>query len=271
MSEVVVKVENICFQYDKRGNEVIHDVSFQVQKGEWVSVIGDNGSGKSTIAKLLVGLVQHTRGQIYINQIKMDEHTIWSIRQHIGMVWQNPDNQFIGTTVEDDVAFSLENLNMSYAEMKDRVNHSLQLVGISELSRMDPSLLSGGQKQKVALAGVLALHPQLIILDEAFVMLDPKSRNSIIRILQELKMKEKLTIISITHDMAEAASADRIIQLRTGKVNFDGAPKDYFDNVCDWEVPVADQLRRLLITKGKELPRNFMTEAELVKWFGNSI
>jgi len=227
MPTPIIEVENLTFRYDKRLKaETLSDVSFTIEKGEWVAIVGQNGSGKSTLAQLLVGLLDPQSGHISIAGQVMNDESKWEIRRHIGMVFQNPDNQFIGTTVQDDVAFSLENLNMPYDEMKSRIDQALEMVGLYELRLHDPSRLSGGQKQRVAIAGVLALNPDVLILDEAFVMLDPKSRRELLETLQQLKKEKELTIISITHDMNEAASADRLLMMRTGQIVNSGPPQE---------------------------------------------
>ncbi|MBU9721661.1 MULTISPECIES: energy-coupling factor transporter ATPase [Bacillaceae] len=266
MGTPILQVENLSFQYDKRTAHTLSNVSFTAQQGEWLGIVGNNGSGKSTLAKLLVGLLQPEEGQIHINGMKVNQENIWKVRSKIGLVFQNPDNQFIGTTVEDDVAFGLENLNMPYEDMKARVDEALSLVGMTDFRYYDPSNLSGGQKQRVAIAGILALKPSILILDEAFVMLDPKSRRELLATLKKLKQDENITIISITHDMNEAVDADRIIVLKAGKIVNSGTPSEVFHEEQELEPPFAEQLRRLLQERNAKVPPEFMTEQELVRW-----
>lgn len=267
MPTPIIEVENLTFRYDKRmEKETLSDVSFSINKGEWVAIVGHNGSGKSTLAQMLVGLLVPQSGRIQIAGRELNENTKWLLRQQIGMVFQNPDNQFIGTTVQDDVAFSLENLNMSYREMKERIDRALEIVGLSPLRNHDPSRLSGGQKQRVAIAGVLALEPEVLILDEAFVMLDPRSRRELLQTLQDLQKKHTITIISITHDMNEAASADRILLMKSGKMVSEGTPSEVFTQEVDLEPPFSEQLRRMLVKRNRPVPNGFVTEEEMVRW-----
>ncbi|MCT2534296.1 energy-coupling factor transporter ATPase [Aquibacillus koreensis] len=267
MLQPIIEVNNLTFQYDQRlEDKVLSDVSFSVQKGEWLAIVGSNGSGKSTLAQLLVGLYSSLLGSIHINGIELNETSKWEVRKQIGIVFQNPDNQFIGSTVQDDVAFGLENINMPYEEMQVRVEKALELVGMTDMRLYDPSRLSGGQKQRVAIAGILALKPSVIVMDEAFVMLDPKSRRSLLNTLHQLKEKEQLTIISITHDMDEAATADRMLLLEAGKVKEIASPRHVFQQHTNLEPPFAERLRRKLSSKGASVPSTYMTEKELVQW-----
>ena len=267
MSTPILEVENLTFRYDKRmEKETLSDVSLTVEQGEWLALIGQNGSGKSTLAQLLVGLLEPQKGRICIAGLEMNEFTKWKIRRQIGLVFQNPDNQFVGTTVQDDVAFGLENLNMPYSEMKGRVKQALELVGMSDICLHDPSRLSGGQKQRVAIAGILALKPAILVLDEAFVMLDPQSRRSLLATLKMLKQSEKITIISITHDMNEAAASDRVVMMKAGKVVRMGTPADIFNAEPELEPPFAERLRRTLLRKNRQVPEVYMTEEEMVRW-----
>ncbi|WP_428910180.1 energy-coupling factor transporter ATPase [Niallia sp. Krafla_26] len=267
MEKPIIEVEHLTFRYDKRvKTETLSDVSLCIHKGEWVAIVGQNGSGKSTLARMLVGLLTPESGTIRIDGKVLNEQTKWELRSRIGMVFQNPDNQFIGTSVQDDVAFSLENLNIPYHEMKSRVDYAIDLVGLSAFKAHDPSHLSGGQKQRVAIAGVLALNPDVLLLDEAFVMLDPRSRRELLQTLQELNKNQDITIISITHDMNEAASSDRVMMMKKGKIVNSGTPKEVFSNVQDLEPPFAEKLRRTLISRNINVPEHYMTEEEMVRW-----
>lgn len=267
MSMPCIKVENVTFHYNLQKQEhTITDLSFTAHRGEWLAVVGHNGSGKSTLASLLVGLRTPFSGKICINGMELKEETKWELRSQIGLVFQNPENQFIGTTVKDDVAFALENQNMPYDEMKRRVDRALAMVDMTSYADYDPSRLSGGQKQRVAIAGILALHPTIIVLDEAMVMLDPRSRQDFMSLLDELRKQHQLTIISITHDMNEAAAADRILVLKKGKVMETGKPAQIFQREERGEVPFIEALRRQLKEQGSNIPDKYMTEDEMVRW-----
>jgi len=263
----IIEVKDVSFRYDLRNSaETLSSLNFSVQKGEWVAVIGNNGSGKSTLAGILLGLYKPQFGSVTIAGYELNDDTKWEIRKRMGIVFQNPENQFIGSTVEDDVAFGLENLNMPYEQMKERVYEALHLVDMYDYRHTDPTRLSGGQKQRVAIAGLLALQPEILLLDEAFVMLDPKSRKDLLKTLQKLKSQHQLTIISITHDMNEAASSDRIIVLKSGTISSIGTPKEVFSKELDIEAPFTEKLRRILQMKGRNVPNTYMNEEEMIEW-----
>ena len=214
----IVTLENISFYYDTEPEkQVLHDVSLQVKHGEWLASVGHNGSGKSTMAKIINGLLFAQSGNVTIAGYDMTEENIWDIRRQVGMVFQNPDNQFVGATVQDDVAFGLENNGIAQVEMVERVAQALADVGMTGFETYEPIRLSGGQKQRVAIAGVVALRPQLIILDEATSMLDPEGRESVLATIKRLKEQHDLTVISITHDLEEASLADRMIVMNKGE------------------------------------------------------
>lgn len=264
---VVVEMKNVTYRYDTRiSDDIVSNLSMKIHQGEWVAIIGKNGSGKSTLAKLMAGLISPHAGHIYIHDIELNEETKWKIRGLVGMVFQNPDNQFIGTSVEDDVAFALENSNMSFKEMKKRVEHSLKIVGLEKYKKVDPSHLSGGQKQRVAIAGCLALQPQLLILDEALSMLDPTNRKCLLKTLLTIKKLYNLSIISITHDMNEAALADRMIVMEKGKLITDGIPAHVFMNDHSLEPPFYEKLRRSFKQRKRSIPDVYMTEKEMDEW-----
>lgn len=271
MMKSIVKVDQLTFQYDLRNEiETLTNLSFTVEQGEWLAIIGHNGSGKSTLAQLLVDLLTPQTGKIKISGIEMNESTKWEIRKKVGLVFQNPDHQFIGTTVQDDIAFGLENINMPYSEMKLRIDQALEMVEMTEFRFHDPSRLSGGQKQRVAIAGILALHPDVLILDEAFVMLDPRSRRGLMKTLRHLQATKNLTIISITHDMNEAASANRIIMMEDGAIIREGTPNDIFEHEQSLVPPFAEQLRHSLLCSGKNVPETYMSDNEMVNWLCKS-
>jgi len=226
MDEIVVK--NLSFSYDK-SHPVLSDVSFVVPRGSHISIVGHNGSGKSTLAKLLIGLLERDGGDIFINDLPLNEKTINEIRSMMCLVFQNPDNQFIGSTVEDDIAFGLENRQIPHSEMKRIIATFADEVGMGKYLNKEPSMLSGGQKQRVAIAGALALSPKIIIFDEATSMLDPNGKLEIINIIKKMREQNpELTIISITHDIEEAFLSDEVIVLSQGKIVLSGRPNEVF-------------------------------------------
>ncbi|WP_028400882.1 energy-coupling factor ABC transporter ATP-binding protein [Ectobacillus panaciterrae] len=232
MKQEKLRIDHLSFQYPHARSAALQDVSLSIYEGEWVSIIGQNGSGKSTLAKLLTGLLLPKEGTIFADgKIILSEETVWDIRKQIGMVFQNPDNQFVGTTVKDDVAFGLENMGVPREQMIERMEHSLSLVGMHEFADQEPHSLSGGQKQRVAIASVLALQPSILILDEATSMLDPKGRKEVLETVRSLVRIKGITVVSITHDLEEAAQSDRIIVLNQGKIIREGTPQDVFEHV----------------------------------------
>ncbi len=269
MSEAI-RFSHVYFSYEQNKDVVeaskctINDVSFTINKGEYVALIGHNGSGKSTIAKIIVGILEaFTDGNendgVYIDGIKMTENNYQSLQKKIGMVFQNPDNQFIGSTVQDDIAFSLENVAMPYDQMKVLVEEYSKKVGMYEYLSREPSSLSGGQKQRVAIAGTLVRHPEILVLDEATSMLDPQGRNDIRTLIRNMKKENPdLTIISITHDIEEAYQSDRVIVINKGKVVKEGTPDDVFsDEVLmkkiDLTIPFYKQLKNELEKYGVDI------------------
>ena len=225
-----ITVKNLSFSYNKEEKTIKH-VSFSVEEGLYVSIIGHNGSGKSTLAKLIIGLLAPSGGSITVSGIKLTNKTVRDVRSKIGLVFQNPDNQFIGATVEDDLAFGLENRCIARNDMKEMVIKYAKSVGMEEYLQHEPSHLSGGQKQRVAIAGALALQPEILILDEATSMLDPKGKNDIKALILEMKKNNpSLTILSITHDVEEAYDSDKVIVMSKGEVAFYGKPKEVFSN-----------------------------------------
>ena len=223
-----IEVKDLSFRYVKE-EQTINNVSFNINKGEFICILGHNGSGKSTLAKLLVGLLKAKRGKILINGIELNEDTVDELRKEMGIVFQNPDNQFVGVTVKDDIAFGLENRCVKYDEMKEKVEKYAKLVRMEDFLDRNPEELSGGEKQRVAIAGILAMNPELIIFDESTSMLDPKGVREIIEIIKELKGKK--TVISITHNLDEASFADRVIVMNQGKIVLDDTPKNVFKNI----------------------------------------
>ena len=225
-----VELKNISFSYSK-DDPILKHVSFDIHEGSYISIIGHNGSGKSTLAKLIIGLLAPDEGEIYIDGELINSKNIKKIRQKIGLVFQNPDNQFIGATVEDDIAFGLENRRIPQKEMVKIVKNYAKRVGMDEYLDKEPSRLSGGQKQRVAIAGALSLNPEILILDEATSMLDPKGKKDIRGLIAEMKKNNpNLTIVSITHDVEEAYESDEVIVLTHGEIAFKGTPNEVFSN-----------------------------------------
>ena len=230
-----VRLEHLSYSYknDDNINEedlTINDVNFDIYEGEYVALIGHNGSGKSTLAKLIIGLYVQLKGQIYIFDQEMNDDNVYELRRNLGIIFQNPDNQFIGSTVRDDIAFGLENDCIDTDTMKVLVDEFAEKVGMKEYLDKEPSNLSGGQKQRVAIAGALARKPKILIMDEATAMLDPKGRRDIRNLIKKMKDENPgLTIISITHDIDEAYQADKVIVLNKGKVFLSGTPEEVFE------------------------------------------
>lgn len=226
----LIEFKNVSFRYREDGPWIIKNCSFTVQNNETLAIIGHNGSGKSTIAKLMNGLLFPQEGEIWINGKLLSEETVWDIRKDVGMVFQNPDNQFVGATVQDDVAFGMENRGIDREEMKKRIQAALEAVKMTEYRFTEPHRLSGGQKQRVAIAGILAIYPKVLILDEATVMLDPRGRQEIMNTIEHLKKEKNLCLITITHDLNEIIRTDRVIVLNKGEIWATGTPKEILKN-----------------------------------------
>ncbi|MFS9034161.1 energy-coupling factor ABC transporter ATP-binding protein [Streptococcus mitis] len=264
----IIDVKNLSFRY-KESQEYydVKDITFHVKRGEWLSIVGHNGSGKSTTVRLIDGLLEAESGEIVIDGQRLTEGNVWSIRRQIGMVFQNPDNQFVGATVEDDVAFGLENQGLSRQEMKKRVEEALALVGMLDFKKREPARLSGGQKQRVAIAGVVALRPAILILDEATSMLDPEGRRELIETVKGIRKDYDMTVISITHDLEEVAMSDRVLVMKKGEIESNSSPRELFSrNDLDQiglDDPFANQLKHSLSQNGYDLPENYLTESEL--------
>ena len=264
----IIDVKNLSFRY-KENQEYydVKDITFHVKRGEWLSIVGHNGSGKSTTVRLIDGLLEAESGEIVIDGQRLTEENVWNIRRQIGMVFQNPDNQFVGATVEDDVAFGLENQGLSRQEMKKRVEEALDLVGMLDFKKREPARLSGGQKQRVAIAGVVALRPAILILDEATSMLDPEGRRELIDTVKGIRKDYDMTVISITHDLEEVAMSDRVLVMKKGSIESTSSPRELFSrNDLDQiglDDPFANQLKHSLSQNGYDLPENYLTESEL--------
>ena len=264
----IIDVKNLSFRY-KESQEYydVKGITFHVKRGEWLSIVGHNGSGKSTTVRLIDGLLEAESGEIVIDDRRLTEENVWNIRRQIGMVFQNPDNQFVGATVEDDVAFGLENQGLSRQEMKKRVEEALDLVGMLDFKKREPARLSGGQKQRVAIAGVVALRPAILILDEATSMLDPEGRRELIETVKGIRKDYDMTVISITHDLEEVAMSDRVLVMKKGEIESTSSPRELFSrNDLDQiglDDPFANQLKHSLSQNGYDLPENYLTESEL--------
>ncbi len=228
MSVPLVEFNNVSFRYNEDSPWALRSCSFKIEKDEWVAIIGHNGSGKSTIAKLMNGLLFPNEGEVIINGRQLTQETVWEIRRDIGMVFQNPDNQFVGATVQDDIAFGMENRGMERDVMVKRIDSSLKAVEMTDYLLIEPHRLSGGQKQRIAIAGILAVSPSLLILDEATVMLDPRGRAEIMATVADVRIQEALTLVTITHDLNEVAQADHVIVLNEGEIWKVTEPRELF-------------------------------------------
>ena len=264
----IIEVKDLSFRY-KEDQEYydVNRVTFHVKRGEWLSIVGHNGSGKSTTIRLVDGLLEAESGEIWIDGQLLSSENVWDLRRQIGMVFQNPDNQFVGATVEDDVAFGLENQGLPREEMKKRVAESLELVGMLDFKKREPARLSGGQKQRVAIAGVVALRPAILILDEATSMLDPEGRRELTQTVQEIRKDYQMTVISITHDLEEVAMSDRVLVMKKGQVESTSSPRELFSrddlDQIGLDEPFTNQLRESLRETGYQLPDGYLTEGEL--------
>lgn len=275
--ENIIEVKHLTYRYQADDpRPALNDVSFTVHAGEWLAIVGHNGSGKSTLAKSLDGLLPFTTGEITVGGIQLTPETVWQVREKIGMIFQNPDNQFVGATVEDDVAFGLENRQMPRAEMLPRVKAAIARVGMSEFAQREPSSLSGGQKQRVALAGIVAIAPDVLILDEATSMLDPQGRREMLALVRELRQTQHLTVISITHDIDEAAIADRVLVIDDGQLVDEAAPATIFAQgerlvELGLDLPFTEKLKAALRRRGIEPPADYQSAAEMEEWLWQSL
>ncbi|MCL2637799.1 MAG: energy-coupling factor transporter ATPase [Oscillospiraceae bacterium] len=274
----IIKTENLDFDYeilDDKGqvsecNPALRGVNLTVQKGEFLAVLGHNGSGKSTLAKHLNGILLPTRGKVFVNNIDVsDDSKIYEIRQTVGMVFQNPDNQIVAAIVEEDVAFALENLGVPPLEIRERIDEAMKLVDIYKYHKHAPHRLSGGQKQRVAIAGVIAMRPQCIVLDEPTAMLDPKGRKEVMKTIKMLNGMG-VTVVLITHYMEEAAQARRVVVMDKGEIIMDGTPREIFAEVeklkaVGLDVPQVTELAYELRKAGVDLPADILNEEECVK------
>ena len=267
----MIEIKNLKFKYNQdQTSYTLNDVSFHVKHGEWLSIVGHNGSGKSTTARLIGGLLVADSGQIIVDGQELTEETVWDIRDKIGMVFQNPDNQFVGATVEDDVAFGLENKGLPYKEMVSRVQEALSFVGMMDFKDREPARLSGGQKQRVAISGIIAMRPSILILDEATSMLDPEGRQELIQYIEDIRQQYGMTVLSITHDLDEVAMSNRVLVLKQGKVESISSPRELFSRGSELvdlglDIPFSALLTQKLKNQGLIDCEGYLTEKELVE------
>lgn len=260
----IIDVEKLTFSYDEKV-DAVSEVSFSIKKGEYCTIVGHNGSGKSTVAKLITGLLEKKSGKIVIDNLELTNENLRKIRNKIGIVFQNPDNQFIGSTVRDDIAFGLENHCVDQKDMDAIIEEFSNRVGMHDFLNSEPTRLSGGQKQRVAIAGVLAMHPEIIIFDEATSMLDPQGKAEIKKVIMDLHNEKDLTIVSITHDIDEVSTGDHVIVLDAGKVVLDGTPKEVFKREeklkeTQFDLPYSMKLAKELDKQGIHIENRMTME-----------
>lgn len=268
--EQIIEIKNLTYYYEQEEKPTLKDISLTIEAGEWVAVVGTNGSGKSTLIRLIDGLLEANEGEIWIKGTRLTEETLYTLRRSIGMVFQNPDNQFVGATVENDIAFGMENQAINRQEMQRRVTEVLDYFEMSAFRKKEPAQLSGGQKQRVALAGIMAMAPEIVLLDEATSMLDPKGRSDVLTSLRNMHEKEQMTVLSITHDVDEIMQADRVIVLHDGEKVFTGTPQALFADeeqvhTFGLRYPFSMQLKERLEKDGMMLPAGYLDEEGMVE------
>lgn len=267
----MISAQNVTFSYSPESSVILKNLSLDVKKGDFVALLGHNGSGKSTFAKHFNAILLPQGGKVLVNGMDTsDEKLLWDIRANAAMVFQNPDNQLVATVVEEDVAFAAENLGIPPAEIRERVDNALEIVGMSKYKQHAPHLLSGGQKQRVAIAGVVAMRPEIIIFDEPTAMLDPQGRKEVLKCIKSLNDEHGITIILITHNMDEAVMAKRVVVLDNGKIIMDDIPKKVFSNVNQMralglDVPQVTYLAHLLRGKGIEISKEVLTVDDCIR------
>lgn len=270
----IIKIKNISFTYPESDSPAIDQLSFEIPRGSWTSIIGHNGSGKSTIVRLINGLLVPNENEdsfIEVDGTKLTDDSVWDIRNKVGVVFQNPDNQFVGATVADDVAFGLENRGVPRSEMVKLVPEAIKAVGMTDYTHTEPANLSGGQKQRVAIAGIIAIRPKVIILDEATSMLDPEGRDRILKTVHQMQDDYNLTVIAITHDIDEASLADNVIVMDDGHLITQGTPKDVFTQAellkeIGLDIPFYMQVKQALLENEFPIPEQVNSEKELIKY-----
>ncbi len=273
--EIRVDVQDVSYAYEDAEQSALTHIDFQAEKGEFVAVLGHNGSGKSTLAKLINALYLPTQGRVVVCGLDTSkEKDTWVIRQHAGMVFQNPDNQIVATVVREDVAFGLENLGVPTEEMIPRIDAALEAVRMTEFAGTAPHMLSGGQKQRVAIAGILAMQPDVLVLDEATAMLDPTGRQEVIKTVMKLNREQGITVVWITHFMEEAALADRVVVMSDGRVVLSDTPRNVFGQVetlrsLQLDVPPMAELNQMLVAEGMPIDNGILTVEEMVRELRN--
>ena len=266
-----IVAEGLCFAYPEAGKNAVDDVSMRVKRGEFLAILGHNGSGKSTLAKLFNALYVPEKGTVLVCGLDTkDDELVFDIRQHAGMVFQNPDNQIVATVVEEDVAFGLENNVVPPEEIRVRIDDALRAVNMSDFAKKAPHMLSGGQKQRVAIAGILAMKPDVIILDESTAMLDPSGRREVMNTVHRLNDEEGISVVIITHYMGEAATADYVIVMDEGRIALTGTPKEVFSQVervraLGLDVPPMTDLAHMLRETGVDIAGDVLTVDEMVE------
>ena len=275
--EQIITTKDLMFEYraqlpEESNTRVLNQITLSIRKGEFLAILGHNGSGKSTLAKHFNAVLKPTAGKVEVEGIDTaDDSRVFDIRQTVGMVFQNPDNQIVATIVEEDVAFGLENMGVEPKEIRRRVDEALRQVDMVEYYRHSPHQLSGGQKQRVAIAGIIAMRPDCIVLDEPTAMLDPRGRREVMKTIQELNRENGITVVLITHYMDEAVKADRVVVIDEGDILLDGTPKQVFRNVellksVGLDVPQVTELAYELRRSGVDIPEDILTEQECVDY-----
>lgn len=273
----IIEIKNVSFKYDDETSDVLHKVSLNVKKGEFLCVLGHNGCGKSTLAKLINGLILPVEGTVLVSGMDTkNEDDIIKIRSKAGMVFQNPDNQMVATVVEEDVAFGPENLGVEQSELRSRVDNALKEVNMYEFKDSAPHRLSGGQKQRIAIAGIIAMEPEIIIMDESTSMLDPKGRREVLDTVHRLNKEKGITVVFITHFMEETVDADRIVVMGDGVIKMEGTPEEIFKreaeiNALTLEVPPVTKIAQQLNDKGVSVSRSVLTFEEILEELCQSI
>lgn len=271
---ILIKIENLShiYSYNKKDQiKALDSINLEIKSGDFISIIGSNGSGKSTLAKHMNCLLLPTKGNIWVDKMNTrDTNKVWEIRRKVGMVFQNPDNQIIATTVEDDIAFGLENIGINPQLMRERVDWALKIVEMEEYKKSEPHLLSGGQKQRIAIAGAIALHSSYLVLDEPTAMLDPRGRKEVIDIVKKLNREENITIIYITHLMEEAVESSQVIALDKGKIALMGKPEEIFTQIgtlkkLRLDVPQITELALRLNKRGINISPHILKVEDMVK------
>ena len=270
MNDSILRLRDVAFKYDGAEKRAVDGVNLDVMPGEFVAVLGRNGSGKSTMARLLNALLIPDSGTVEVDGITVAAQDPYAVREVCGMVFQNPDNQIVATVVEEDCAFGLENRGVPSAEIRRRVDEALGEVGMQDKALSSPSMLSGGQKQRIAIAGVLAMRPKVIVFDESTAMLDPVGRKDVFSLARRINREEGITVVWITHFMEEAVQADRVVVMDSGRIELQGAPREVFSNVQEvlalgLDVPEMMKLARDLRAAGVEVPADLLTVDEMAE------